>query len=90
MQRPGLEPETPTWQAGTLPNYANAAKPRYTLPGAPGDCTPLQCRVGQEGIEPSCDQLPFLPLIRRRGYCPLFPLGRTYTCRPRLHGGALS
>ena len=29
-----------------------------------------QCLVGLSGIEPPCDQLPFLLLIRERGYSP--------------------
>ena len=28
--------------------------------------------VGAVGVEPTCDQLPFLHLIRVRGYAPLF------------------
>jgi len=27
--------------------------------------------VGKVGIEPTCNHLPFLPLIRRRGYSPV-------------------
>ena len=30
----------------------------------------LLLQVGHEGFEPACNQLPFLPRIRRRGYCP--------------------
>lgn len=29
-------------------------------------------RVGKVGIEPTCNQLPFLLLIRRRGYIPIY------------------
>lgn len=70
MQRPGLEPETPTWQAGTLPNYANAACPvcrrsHFLRCLLDSQLTrgrfelPLQELMGQEGFEPSCTSYPF-------------------------------
>lgn len=32
----------------------------------------ITIQVGTVGIEPTCDQLPFLLLIRRRGYIPKY------------------
>jgi hypothetical protein len=71
MQHPGLEPETPTWQAGTLPNYANAAyagaltRLSYmrTSTARKAGFEPATSRfMGQEGFEPSCTSYPFYTL----------------------------
>ncbi len=43
-----------------------------------GCCSPLF--VGKMGVEPTCYRLPFLLLIRQRGYIPICSWGRIRTC----------